>query len=287
MDINGNKGIAKTSSMILKALSFLGLAFILSMSSAQAQLSPSSDNPIEIEADEGIEWLRDQGQYIARGNAVAAQGDFSVRADKLVADYKETDEGKTEIWRFTALDDVVMKTGIYSAYGDEAVHLVGDEKTTLTGKEIKIEGDAGSLTAYEKIVFLGKQNKAVAYGRPKARQDNQVVESNKMTAFFKPASGGGLELDRIEAVGDVIIVTLEEVLKADRAVYKIGEKQAKLSGNIQITRGANILRGDEAFLDIINGTSTLSSKSVGKEGQMGEKNSSGRVRGLFFLGEEN
>ncbi len=256
-----------------------------------AQLSPSSENPIEIEADNAIEWLRDQSQYIASGNAVAKQGDFSVKADKLIADYRETDEGKTEIWRFTALDNVVLDTGSYKAYGDEAVHLVGDEQTTLTGSNIKINGAEGSLEAKQKIVFYGKQNKAIAYGRPKAKQQKQAVEANKMTAFFKPGKAQNLDLDRIEADGDVIIVTLDEVLKGQKAIYRIEERKAVLSGDVQIIRGANILRGHEAELDVINGTSTLKANPAvprPKTDAVGlpvtTKTKDGRVRGLFFLG---
>lgn len=279
---------------LLKSLALLTVFAFISVASTvtHAQLSPSSKNPIEIEADNAIEWLRDKGQYIARGNAIAKQGSFSVKADRLIADYRETAEGKTEIWRFTALDNVVMDTGSYKAYGDSAVHIIGEEKTTLTGKTIKIIGAEGSLEAKEKIIFYGKKNKAIAYGRPKAKQTKQAVEADVMTAYFKPGGTRTLDLDRIEAEGDVIIVTLEEVLQGEKAVYVIGSKQATLSGNVKIVRGANILRGHEAVLDVIAGTSTLTSKPFEepKTNQLGipiENDENGRVRGLFFLGTNN
>ena len=43
------------------------------------------DAPIVIEAEQGIEWRRDEQVYIATGNAMVARGDISVHADVLKA----------------------------------------------------------------------------------------------------------------------------------------------------------------------------------------------------------
>ena len=41
----------------------------------------NNDKPVEIHADQGIEWQQDAQAYIARGNAKATQGDTTVHAD--------------------------------------------------------------------------------------------------------------------------------------------------------------------------------------------------------------
>src|SRR5262249_58577797 len=48
-----------------------------------------SNSPIEIEAEAGIEWRRNEKQYIARGNATAKRGDLTVHADTLTAHYRD------------------------------------------------------------------------------------------------------------------------------------------------------------------------------------------------------
>ena len=53
------------------------------------QRSGGDDGPIQIQADSGIEWQQNQQVYIARGNAVAARGNNEVRADTLIAHYRE------------------------------------------------------------------------------------------------------------------------------------------------------------------------------------------------------
>ena len=58
---------------------------------ASSKISKSNPSqPIEIDADQGIEWLSGDKVYLARGNANAKQGDFSMRADILKAFYRNT-----------------------------------------------------------------------------------------------------------------------------------------------------------------------------------------------------
>ena len=70
------------------------LALVVSLGdSVHAQ---SSSAPLIVEADTSLQWRRDEGQYIATGNAVARQGEITLRASVITADYidKETAEGE-------------------------------------------------------------------------------------------------------------------------------------------------------------------------------------------------
>ena len=72
---------------------------------AQAQslgFSRGGDGPIQIEADDGIEWQRANQLYAARGNARAEQGGVTVEADELIAFYQPNAEGENEIFRIDA-----------------------------------------------------------------------------------------------------------------------------------------------------------------------------------------
>src|SRR3546814_13102358 len=53
-----------------------------------------SDEPLEINADEGIEWNRDAKTYPARGNARAASGEVEVLADVLSPYYRAPAGGR-------------------------------------------------------------------------------------------------------------------------------------------------------------------------------------------------
>ena len=72
---------------------------------ASSKISKSNTNqPIEIDADQGIEWLSEDKVYLARGNANAKQGDFSMRADILRAFYRNS---KSKKMRFIGLRQTV------------------------------------------------------------------------------------------------------------------------------------------------------------------------------------
>src|SRR5947199_10710525 len=80
-------------------------------------LNPSSENPpLQVQADSGIEWQQNEKLYIARGNAVATRGPASVRADTLIAHYREVKGSSaaastgrnTEIYPLEAKDSVTV-----------------------------------------------------------------------------------------------------------------------------------------------------------------------------------
>src|SRR5579884_2732595 len=65
-------------------------AMWLTLAAGAAQTPAPSDNqPVQIQADSGIEWQQNAHLYIARGNAAAIRGPSELHADTLVAHYRE------------------------------------------------------------------------------------------------------------------------------------------------------------------------------------------------------
>ena len=91
-------------------LSFATLLLFIPLVFAQGAKADNAGQPLEITADNVLEWRRNDNQFVARGNALAKQGDVSVSASKLLADYRDgsgTDSG-INIWQVTATDNVVI-----------------------------------------------------------------------------------------------------------------------------------------------------------------------------------
>ena len=70
------------------AIAMLALGATGGPAPAQGLLNRGS-GPIAIDADDGIEWRRDEKVYIATGNAKAVRGDVTVTAHRLIAYYRE------------------------------------------------------------------------------------------------------------------------------------------------------------------------------------------------------
>jgi lipopolysaccharide export system protein LptA len=119
---------------------------------AQAE-AVSNDAPIEISADEALEWHRDKQSYIAKGNAIAIQGDKRIKSDTLTAHYAESQTGDTEITKMIAVGNVEIKTDTDTAYGDHGEYDVLTEIVTLTGN-VKIHRDENILNGDRAVVNL-------------------------------------------------------------------------------------------------------------------------------------
>ncbi len=81
-------------------------------------------------------------------------------------------------------------------------------------------------------------------------------------------------ISRIEAIGHVFISSPTETAQGETGDYDVDKKIVVLVGNVVITRGQSVLRGNRATVDMVSGRSTMEVKP-------GE-----RVRGLFVPDRE-
>jgi lipopolysaccharide export system protein LptA len=224
--------------------------------------------PLEIHADQGIEWQQDRQTYIARGNAVAVQGEVSVHADTLTAWYRKAEGGRTEIYRIDADGSVRIVSPQQTAYGARAVYNVTDGILVLTGKPRMVTA-TDRITARDSLEFWEKKSFAVARGNAVAIREDKRLRADVLTARFEKGRDGKTRLDRVEAFDNVVISSPTEIVRGKRGVYDIDTGIAVLRGSVKITRGADQLNGDAAEVNMNTGVSRL----------MGD--AGGRVRGSF------
>lgn len=249
-----------------------GLALFPAAASAQGLLEPSAqqDGPIEILADDGIEWLRDQRRYIARGNATAVRSGVTVRADTLTAHYRGGEDGeKQAIYRLDADGAVVVTSGDTKAVGDKAVYHIEDKVAVLVGNDLKMINERAVITAQESLEYWDAKQLAVARGDATVIENENRLVADILTAHIKPGASGKQEVERIDALGGVHISTQSEIVRGDEGVYEVPKQVATVCGNVKITRGENQLNGDCAVVDLKTGRSRLSGGS-------------GKVKGLIL-----
>lgn len=269
-------------------MKFFGLIFstviFLCCNMALAQQAPqNSQNPIEITASKDVEWQRNNQKYIARENVVVTQGNMSISCDLLTADYRDGATSSNEIYQMTAEGSVVIADDKNKAFGDLAVYDVTQGIATLTGSNLKLVSPDQTITARDKMEYFSNERKARAVGNAKVVRAQDTLSADNLTAFFKDENaatnssnttmiGGGNNLDRLEAQGNVIIKTPTETLYGDKAVYKADTNIAELIGNVRVERDKNVLEGARAEVNL----NTNISKMMG-DGKKGD-----RVRGVFF-----
>ena len=273
----------------------LALALVLALAAPAAYAQtiglPGSDKntPIEIHADQGIEWQQNAQAYIARGNASATQGEVTVNADQLIAYYRNNTTGGSDVWRIDALGNVRIGTPAQSAHGDKAVYDVDNGVLVLTSKTGKIwlETPGERITARDSLEYWNKRNLAVARGDAVAVRGDKTLRADVMTAHFTDASqpagkavgkqpaskaagkdkdkGAGQNesrLKQIDAFNNVVVTGPTEIVRGNQGVYYADSGIAVLTGNVRITRGQNQLNGERAEVNMNTGISKLTGSNT-------------------------
>jgi lipopolysaccharide export system protein LptA len=259
-----------------------GLAVVLPLLTAAAPPAGAQgisgltggDEPLEINADEGIEWRRDEQTYIARGNALAARGRIAVHADVLIAHYRPAASGGTEVDRIDAEGNVRIVSPSETVYGDRGAYDVIGGVMVLVGKDLRLVGEKDVITARDSLEYWEKRQIAVARGDAEAVREDKRIKADVLTAHFTPGGKGELKLTKVDAFGNVRVSTATEFARGDNGVYYVEREFATLSGSVKITREENQLNGEYAEVDLATGVSRLLGGPPGSEGVT-------RVRGLL------
>jgi lipopolysaccharide export system protein LptA len=226
----------------------------------------NNDNePIEISADNGIEWKREARTYTARGNALAQQGNTSIAADTLIAYLDEQDE----LSNWEAIGNVTIRTDQSTSYGDHAEYTEATRLLVLTGSNLKVVTENQTVTARDQIEYWRDKDVVVAKGnvvivRP---QKNTTIKSDEATAYFRdkrddPATpedetGDGSEVYQVEAQGHVRVDREEQTAFSDHLAYNPDTEVAILTGNVTIHSKDNTYKGARAELDLQKDISRL------------------------------
>jgi len=238
----------------------LALFLILPGAGAQAQalnFGGNSDQPIEIFADNGIEWQQENLIFLARGNARAVRGPVTVFADELRAYYRENPDGGTDIWRLDATGKVRIKTQGETAFGKKAVYQIDNGILVLSGGKVRLVTATDEITADKQIEYWEKKQMAVARGNAFAVRENKRLKADVLAAYFRVDKKGENKLYRVDAFDRVKIVTDNNTATSNRGVYNVESGIATLTGSVKLVRGRNVLTGCSAEVNLNSGVSKI------------------------------
>jgi lipopolysaccharide export system protein LptA len=279
------------------ALLWLAMAFVPATAQNAGFGLGDSRQPVEIFADQGIEWHQDASAYVARGNARAVRADTTVYAQTLTAYYRKGSGGPggstqngsgqgggTQVYRVDADGAVRIVSPSGTAYGDKAVFDVDKGILVMTGSKLRLITPRETITARDTLEYWQQQGMAVARGDAVAVSDDKRIAADLLTAYFSkeqagpkgttnpaakaptPAAAGNgktaapgkdSDLDRMYAYGNVVVTTPEEVARGDRGVYNARTGIAVLTGAVKITRDKNQLNGSAAEMNFNTNVSRI------------------------------
>ena len=91
-------------------------------------------------------------------------------------------------------------------------------------------------------------------------------------------------ISRVDAFGNVLVSTANEIARGDTGVYNVDTGISTLAGNVKITRGNNEMRGQYGVVDMNNNVSRL--LSAPPAGMRGLSGPPPRVQGIIIPGSK-
>ncbi len=245
----------------------------------------AGNTPIEVLAEQGIEWQQDTKRLVARGNVQLSRGNVTVWADTLTAHYRERGDratGPADVYRLQAMGNVRITSPTETASGDAADYSADDQLLVLRGRPARLETPTETLTAHDTIEYHEDRQVAMARGDVHViTQEGRTLRADTITADFphgkRPLGEQKqkMKITHLAAAGNVRIETAEEVVRGEHGTYNTETGIATLTGSVKITRGDNQINGAHAVVNLKSGVSRLYAVAPGAERKTGTQ---GRVR---------
>ena len=161
----------------------------------------------------------------------------------------------------------------FSQNRDQPVHIESatlevrdkDKMATFSGDVRVKQGDTG-MRCKSLLVFYEQEADAKA--------DSKTDDGGRAMQAAQPGPGGQQKIKRLEARGGVVVTQKQQTATGDLGIFDMKANTVTLTGNVMMTQGKNVLRGDKLVVDLTSGVSRVESA----------KNGSGRVQGLFLPG---
>jgi lipopolysaccharide export system protein LptA len=156
----------------------------------------------------------------------------------------------------------------FSQNRDEPVNI---ESNTLEVRDKdKVATFSGDVRVKQGDTAMRSQKLVVFYVQD--GQGGGAAETGKPMQAATPGPNGSQKIKRLEARGDVVVTQKDQTATGEIGVFDMPTNTVTLTGNVVMTQGKNVLRGEKLVVDLTTGVSRVESGKNGK----------GRVQGLFL-----
>jgi lipopolysaccharide export system protein LptA len=130
----------------------------------------------------------------------------------------------------------------------------------------------------QRIEVQDRADRAVFSGNVHAVQADMTLDTDRLTVAYSGGQGAnGLQINRLDAAGGVVVHSPSETAKGDFGIYDLDRKLITLIGNVQLNQQNNQVNGSRLVIDLNSGRAVIDG------GPPGVNSSGGRVRGHFTV----
>jgi lipopolysaccharide export system protein LptA len=172
----------------------------------------------------------------------------------------------------------VIRAGVVAAWLALGLPLSAQQAADPAGGDEPIE-----ITS-DRLVLEQEQQIAKFFGNVDAVQGDTTLRADELRVFYtsdeeRQATGSQQSVKRLEADGNVIITQPGETAEGRSGVYDVVGGKMVLVGDVVLTRGQSVVKGDRLDVDRNTGVSVVTSRKAPDGGGAGGTGQ--RVRALF------
>ena len=127
----------------------------------------------------------------------------------------------------------------------------------------------------DRIEVQDRADRALFVGNVHVRQAALTLDTSRLTVAYSNA--GGIQIQRLDASGGVVVRSPSETARGDFAVYDLNRRLITLVGSVVLTRRGSRIHGSRLVIDLQSG------RAVVDGGPAGVGQSGGRVTGHFTV----
>ena len=140
----------------------------------------------------------------------------------------------------------------------------------------------------DRIEVQDRADRVVVSGNVEVTQAGMTLNAARMTVAYRNGSAGnngngGVEIDRIDASGNVVVTKGTDTARGNVAIYDLNSRLITMLGNVTLTQGSNRLTGGRLVIDLTSGRSTVDGRAAGGGVPGVSGASGGRVSGTFTV----
>lgn len=137
----------------------------------------------------------------------------------------------------------------------------------------------------DRIEVQDRADRAIFSGNVRVEQGNLTLNAARLTVAYSSA-GSGVDIERLDASGGVIVRSPSETARGQFAVYDLNRRLITMIGGVTLEQGANVVRGGRLVINLDTGRAVVDGSAVaGAPGAPGAASSGrgGRVSGRFTV----
>ena len=129
---------------------------------------------------------------------------------------------------------------------------------TETRKPIEILADS--------MEWNKQLGQAIAIGNAKAIQGQTTIKANKIIAVLN--EDNSQQIKELQAIGKIVFLKNKQLATGDKATYYINQDKVIITGNVELKRDGNIIKGEKLIIDFLSGLSKMEASGTDQKVKM-------------------